>query len=115
MSSITETKKTVDEADVCCASCGIAEVDDIKLKECNGGCDLVKYCNDICSENHREQHDEECKKRKAELRDKLNSPTVVISESARSASCRCRLIKEHLHFTHAAVNRCVVAVFMPMQ
>ncbi len=58
------------EGDVCCASCGIAPVDDIKLKMCDGGCDLVKYCNDICRENHREQHEEDCKKRRDELHDK---------------------------------------------
>src|SRR5210317_2109514 len=58
-----------EEADICCANCGVAEVDDIKLKECDG-CDLVKYCSDKCMEEHREQHDEECKTRKAELRDK---------------------------------------------
>ncbi len=27
-----------------CASCGIAEVDDVNLKECSA-CDLVKYCS----------------------------------------------------------------------
>ena len=52
-----------------CASCGIAPVDDIKLKICDG-CDLVKYCSDACRENHREQHEEVCKKRKAELHDR---------------------------------------------
>ena len=58
------------EADICCANCGIAEVDDIKLlKECDG-CDLVKYCSDKCRENHREQHQEECKKRQSELHDR---------------------------------------------
>ena len=59
-----------------CASCGRAEVDDIKLKMCDGGCDLVKYCRDECQENHREQHDEECRKRLAELRDRdlFNQP-----------------------------------------
>jgi tetratricopeptide (TPR) repeat protein len=57
------------EADVCCANCGIAGVNDIKLKEC-GGCDLVKYCSDKCREVHREQHEEECNKRKAELHDR---------------------------------------------
>ena len=56
-------------ADMCCASCGQAEIDDIKLKMC-GGCDLVKYCSDVCQENHREQHEGECKKRAAELRDR---------------------------------------------
>ena len=63
MSSEAETA-----ADVCCANCGAAEIDDIKLEEC-GGCDLVKYCSDKCREEHREQHEEECKKRKAELHD----------------------------------------------
>ena len=53
------------EAGVCCANCGVAEVD-IKLKDCDG-CDLVKYCCDKCTENHREQHNEECKKRAQEL------------------------------------------------
>ncbi len=53
-----------------CASCGKAEVDDVKLKKCNGGCDLAKYCSDGCQENHGEQHEEECKKRMAELRDR---------------------------------------------
>ena len=52
-----------------CANCGIAQVDDIKLEECDG-CDLVKYCSIECRGNHREQHKEECKRRKAELHDK---------------------------------------------
>ena len=56
-------------ADMCCASCGQAEIDDIKLKMCDG-CNLVKYCSDDCQENHREQHEGECKKRAAELRDR---------------------------------------------
>jgi tetratricopeptide (TPR) repeat protein len=56
-------------ADEVCASCGIAAVDDIKLKFCDD-CDLVKYCSDECQENHMEQHKEECKRRKTELRDK---------------------------------------------
>jgi TPR repeat protein len=55
---------------MCCASCGRAEIDDIKLKKCNGGCDLVKYCRDECQRKHRDQHEEECKKRRAELRDR---------------------------------------------
>ncbi len=59
-----------EEADEVCASCGTAAVDAVKLKMCDGGCDLVKYCGDKCQENHREQHEEDCKKRKTELRDK---------------------------------------------
>ncbi|MCP4744814.1 MAG: zinc finger MYND domain-containing protein, partial [Desulfobacteraceae bacterium] len=58
------------DEDEVCACCGIAAVDDVKLEDCNGGCDLVKYCSDKCQENHREQHEEECKNRKAELPDK---------------------------------------------
>ena len=52
-----------------CASCGIAALDNIILEECDG-CDLVKYCGDKCKEDHREQHEEECKKRVKELHDK---------------------------------------------
>lgn len=60
------------EADgmMCCASCGIAAIDDVKLMDCDAGCGLVKYCSDICQEIHREQHDEQCRKRVGELRDK---------------------------------------------
>ena len=54
----------------CCASCGVAEIDDIKLKDCDD-CDLVKYCSDECQEDHRPQHKEDCKKRAAELRDEI--------------------------------------------
>ena len=53
-----------------CASCGAAEVDDIKLKECNG-CHLVKYCSDECQRDHKPQHKRACKKRAAEIRDEL--------------------------------------------
>ncbi len=53
-----------------CASCGIAEVDEIKLKECDD-CDLVRYCSDECQTEHKTEHTEACKKRAAELRDEL--------------------------------------------
>jgi tetratricopeptide (TPR) repeat protein len=62
-----ESEGTKDEV---CACCGIAAVDDVQLKSCDGGCDLVKYCGDGCQVNHREQREEECKQRKAELHDK---------------------------------------------
>jgi hypothetical protein len=57
-----------EQADKVCASCGTAEVDNVKLKKCT--CDIVKYCSDECRDKHREQHDEECKKRMAKIRDK---------------------------------------------
>ena len=55
---------------LCCASCGIAEGDDIKLVPCDG-CDLVRYCRDECREYNKSEHEEACKKRAAELRDEL--------------------------------------------
>ena len=54
----------------CCASCGIAEIDDVKLVPCDG-CDLVHYCSDDCQQDHSSNHEEACKKRAAELRDEL--------------------------------------------
>jgi len=56
--------------DEVCASCGLAAIDNIRLKDCDGGCDLVKYCGDGCQENHREKHEEDCKKQKAKMHDK---------------------------------------------
>eukprot|EP00985_Skeletonema_marinoi_P000144 scaffold42_cov77-Skeletonema_marinoi.AAC.5 len=55
---------------MCCASCGIAEVDEVKLKEC-ATCDLVRYCSDACLKEHKSQHKEDCKKRVAELNDEI--------------------------------------------
>ena len=56
--------------DKCCASCGTPEVDDVKLKICDG-CDLVHYCSDTCQQDHRPEHDAKCKERAAELRDEI--------------------------------------------
>jgi len=53
-----------------CASCGIAQEDDIKLRRCTA-CYLVKYCSIKCQRDHRPKHKRECKKRAAELRDEL--------------------------------------------
>eukprot|EP00985_Skeletonema_marinoi_P012786 scaffold6259_cov75-Skeletonema_marinoi.AAC.14 len=68
MAEMSEEK--VDGMKMCCASCGIAEVDAIKLKECTS-CDLVRYCSDKCQKNYISQHEEACKKRMAELHDEL--------------------------------------------
>eukprot|EP00984_Skeletonema_dohrnii_P022032 scaffold11147_cov79-Skeletonema_dohrnii-CCMP3373.AAC.4 len=68
---------------LCCASCGIAEVDDIKLTEC-ADCGLVKYCSDACKQDHRPKHKEECKKRAAELRDEL---LFKLPESTNRGDC----------------------------
>ena len=61
-----------------CANCGIAKSEEIKLKSCDGGCDLVKYCSDGCRELHRPEHAGKCRKRLAELRDReLFRPTEM--------------------------------------
>eukprot|EP00984_Skeletonema_dohrnii_P018353 scaffold8554_cov91-Skeletonema_dohrnii-CCMP3373.AAC.1 len=54
----------------CCASCGVAEAGDVKLKNCTA-CYLVKYCSIKCQKDHRPKHKRACKKRVAELRDEL--------------------------------------------
>ncbi|KAK1733638.1 hypothetical protein QTG54_015681, partial [Skeletonema marinoi] len=55
---------------MCCASCGVAEVDVLKLKNCTD-CDLVQYCSDACQQEHSPQHEAMCIERVAELRDEL--------------------------------------------
>ena len=55
---------------MCCASCGIAEVDDIKLRTCTA-CKSVRYCSVKCQKEHRSQHKKTCRKRAAELRDEI--------------------------------------------
>ena len=59
-----------DTSTSCCASCGITECDGIKLVPCHN-CDLVRYCGDDCQQIHKSEHEEECKKRAAELRDEI--------------------------------------------
>jgi hypothetical protein len=59
-----------DERMMCCASCGISEDDDTKLKKCTA-CKLVRYCSIECQREHRPQHKKACKKRAAELRDEI--------------------------------------------
>jgi len=64
------SEENVKTDDSCCASCGVAVIDDIKLTKCTD-CDLVRYCTDACQREHNSQHQQECKKRAAELRDEL--------------------------------------------
>ncbi len=54
----------------CCASCGIATSDDVKLKDCSA-CKLVKYCGVKCQKEHWQQHKHESKQKAAELRDEI--------------------------------------------
>jgi len=56
--------------EMCCASCGIAEVDDVKLQKCDD-CDLARYCSDKCQRDNRPTHERACKERATELRDEI--------------------------------------------
>ena len=61
------------DADVsssCCASCGTAGNDDVKLRKCTA-CYLVSYCGIKCQKDHRPKHKRACKNRAAVLRDEL--------------------------------------------
>ena len=55
---------------MCCAGCGKAEVDEIKLMTCTA-CKSVRYCSVKCQREHRPKHKRACKKRAAELRDEI--------------------------------------------
>ena len=66
MSAVDEERAA--EMMMCCANCGKAAVDNVKLKICTA-CKLVKYCSVDCQKNHRPQHKKACKKRAAEIRD----------------------------------------------
>ena len=92
MSKMSEDNEA-DTTTSCCASCGIAEVDDIKLKECDG-CDLVRYCSDECQRNHKLEHEEACKQRAAEyvMNYYSSNQRAAILETARSAVYLCRLM-----------------------
>ena len=86
----------------CCASCGIAEIDDTKLVPCDG-CDLVKYCSDECQRNHKLEHEEACKKRAAELREEL---LFKQPESTHRGDCPICMIPLSLDLSTSSVYRC---------
>ena len=104
------------EADTttCCASCGITEIDDVKLKEC-GDCDLVRYCSDECKENHRSEHEVESRKRAAELRDELLFKQPESNHFGDCPICCLPISSEHMKSSYydccskSICNGCVVA------
>ena len=77
----------------CCASCGMAEDDDIKLKNCTA-CYLVKYCSDDCQTDHKSKHEEACKNRAVELRNELLFKQMLeLYKSKNSKVCKKRAAK----------------------
>ncbi len=102
MSEVKETDTSLKETDssiMSCASCGIAEVDDIKLKECSA-CDLVRYCSDTCRDDHKSKHDEACKIRAAELRDEL------LFKQPEPRDCLICFLPLSIDQTKSAIFRC---------
>jgi hypothetical protein len=82
--------------DMCCAACGIAEVDDIKLMECDA-CDLVRYCSDECQQDHSQQHEQCAKNGRLNYvtRNYLGNPKAPILVTVRSAFYRYRFNPLH--------------------
>ncbi|KAK1733642.1 hypothetical protein QTG54_015685 [Skeletonema marinoi] len=87
---------------LCCASCGIEEVDDIKLKEC-ADCDLVRYCSNGCQREHKLQHEEAYKKRATELRDEL---LFKQPESSHRGDCPICMIPLQLDLSKSSMAMC---------
>ena len=86
----------------CCASCGIPEVDDTKLMECNA-CDLVRYCSDACQRNHKSQHERACKKRAAEISEEL---LFKQPESTHRGDCPICMLPHHLDTKKCTMLNC---------
>ena len=95
-------KNEAENTPSCCASCGIAEIDDIKLMPCDD-CDLVKYCSDECQEVHASSHEEECKERAAELRDEL---LFKQPESTHLGDCPICCLPMPLDVMKSTINTC---------
>ena len=85
-----------------CAACDISETDDIKLVPCDG-CDLVRYCSDDCREDHKSDHEDDCNKRAAELRDEL---LFKQPESSHLGDCPICSLPLSLVLQKSMVNTC---------
>ena len=90
-----------DDTNTICASCGVAGGGDIKLKKC--ACKLVKYCSANCQKGHRPKHKKECKKRVAELHDKI---LFKQPESTHHGDCPICCLPLPLDPQKSALNTC---------
>jgi len=87
---------------MCCASCGIAEGDDIKLKTCTA-CRSARYCSVKCQKDHRPKHKKECRKRVAKLRDQL---LFEQPESSHLGDCPICCLPHPIGGEHSAIAAC---------
>jgi hypothetical protein len=97
----------VSNDDTCCASCGIAEGDDIKLKKCTA-CQLVRYCGVECQREHRSKHKKACKKRVAEMHDEI---LFQQPESSHLGDCPICCLPLPLDFEKSTMAGCCSKMF----
>jgi len=90
-------------ADVMCrAPYGTAEIDSIKLKECNSCDHLLRYCSVACQEDHAPQHEQDYK-RAAEKRDDI---LYRQPESSHLGDCPICLLPLSLDTKHSIMQSC---------
>ncbi len=90
---------------MCCESCGIAAIDDVKLKDCDN-CDLVKYCSEKCQGNHRNSTRKSARSALLNCVTEiyLRSPMKAIWVTVRFVFCHCPLKEQNLSSCNAAAN-----------
>jgi tetratricopeptide (TPR) repeat protein len=89
-----------------CASCGKTAVDDVKLKKC--ACNLVKYCNDNCQDNHRPMHQTECSKQQQLLAAKARHDNQLFTQNLETHVGDCPICALPIRLEHGkyVVNDC---------
>ena len=92
--------------DMCCASCGNTEGDEVKLKTC-AACKLVRYCSVKCQKEHRPQHKARCKERVAELHDEI---LFQQPESSHLGDCPICLLPQSLYHDDATMMTCCTKI-----
>eukprot|EP00577_Skeletonema_sp_RCC1716_P017166 CAMPEP_0113403492 /NCGR_PEP_ID=MMETSP0013_2-20120614/17859_1 /TAXON_ID=2843 ORGANISM="Skeletonema costatum, Strain 1716" /NCGR_SAMPLE_ID=MMETSP0013_2 /ASSEMBLY_ACC=CAM_ASM_000158 /LENGTH=281 /DNA_ID=CAMNT_0000288979 /DNA_START=96 /DNA_END=938 /DNA_ORIENTATION=+ /assembly_acc=CAM_ASM_000158 len=98
----TNLEEEADDMMMYCASCGTAEVDDIKLKTCTA-CKSARYCSVKCQRDHRPQHKRACKKRAAKLRDEI---LFKQPESSNEGDCPICFLPLSLDQTKSTMMTC---------
>ncbi len=100
--SVSLRKAKITHVGDCCACCGIAADDNIKLKTCDA-CKLARYCSVECQRKHRSKHKQACKKRAAELRD---DELFSQPESTHLGECPICCLPLSLDESKSSLNSC---------
>lgn len=82
---------TLKEDDVvrCCASCGIAEVDNIRLLQDCTACNLVRFCSIECQREHSLQHKHDCCSTKRVLTTAESRDEILFKQPERTHDGDC--------------------------